>query len=99
MFPVYKYHQKLSDVQEHYEPTLAWFTGLLLIMFWAFFSNAQVQPPWFGTLFIIGLELLVLLTIINFRQITVEGLDSAVDFINDDTVKKAWIDTKMIYAK
>ena len=97
LFPIYKYNPRKNIVVNHYDPALAWIAGLILLFFWAFFTNYQLAPEWFGVVMSVGVELLVLITIISMRSITMDSLDSAYEFIDNNVVKKAWIQTKQSY--
>ena len=55
LFPIYKYNPKVNDVEDHYEPTIALICGLVLLVFWAFFTNYQLDPEWLGTVVAIGI--------------------------------------------
>jgi hypothetical protein len=39
LFPILKYSQIDKDVLDHYEPTMAWIAGLVLMSLWAFLTN------------------------------------------------------------
>lgn len=99
LFPIYKYNPKTNDVEDHYKPTVAWTAGLVLLVFWAFFTNYALGPEWLGAVISIGVQLLVLMTIISTRAITADSMDDAYEFIDQKTVKKAWLDTKRSYFK
>ena len=55
LFPIYKYNPKINDVEDHYEPAIAWIAGLVLLVFWGFFSNYQLSPTWFGVVVTVGI--------------------------------------------
>lgn len=99
LFPIYKYNPKTNDLEDHYAPTIAWISGLVLLLFWGFFSNYQLNPEWFGVIVVIGIQQLVLVTMISTRQMTTDSMDDAFEFIDQRTVKKAWIETKLSYIK
>lgn len=67
LFPVYQYNQKLGDVELHTEPTVVFILGLILMFFWAFISNTQLHPQFWGPIFTIGIELLILIYYMYIR--------------------------------
>lgn len=74
LFPIYKYDPKISNVREHYAPTVAWIIGLFVALIWAFCSSYVVIPAWFGVIVCIGVELLMLISGIYMISITREAL-------------------------
>ena len=74
-------------------------SGLALLVFWGFFTNYSIKPEWFGTVIAIGIQLILLLTVIYSRMITLDSMDSAYEFIDDQSVKKVWLDTKKKYSE
>ena len=66
-------------------------SGFVLLIFWGFFSNYQLEPEWFGVLITVAIQLIVMTTMISLRSLTIDSLDYAFDFIDEITVKKAWI--------
>jgi len=54
LFPIYKYNPKINDVEDHYKPTTVWICGLVLLVFWGFFTNYALGPEWLGAVISIG---------------------------------------------
>jgi hypothetical protein len=78
---------------------MSWGIGLILIFIWSFYTNYSIAPAWFGAVMTIAIELLVLLSIIYLRSLTLEAARGAIGFITPDVARSAWIATKKIYAK
>lgn len=55
LFPIYKYNPRINDIEEHYGPTVALIIGLILVIFWGWFTNYQLKPEWLGTVIAIGI--------------------------------------------
>jgi len=55
IFPIYKYNPKVNAIEHHYGPTTALLIGLILLVFWGWFSNYSLRPEWFGTVISIGI--------------------------------------------
>jgi hypothetical protein len=68
--------------------------GLILLLVWGYFNNVSVHPQWFGAAVTIAIQLLIMLSMIYLRSLTIEALRDVGDLINDATAKKAWIFTK-----
>ena len=94
LFPIYKYNDEINDLEPHYGPAVAWIMGLILLLSWGYFNNVSVTPQWFGAAVTIAIQLLIMLSTIYLRSLTVEALRDVGDLINDATAKKAWIFTK-----
>ena len=97
LFPIYKYNDEIADLEPHYGPAVAWIMGLLLLLVWGYFTNVNVTPQWFGAAVTIAIQLLIMLSMIYLRSLTIEALRDVGDLINDATAKKAWIFTKKQY--
>lgn len=98
LFPVYKFNPKINNVEAHYSPLMSWAIGLILIFIWGFYTNYSIAPAWFGAVMTIGIELLVLMSVIYLRSLTLEAAKHAIGFITPEVAKSAWITTKKIYA-
>lgn len=77
---------------------MAWITGLILIFIYGFYTNYSIVPVWFGAIITIGIQLLVLMSVIYLRSLTLETAKSAMGFITPEVARSAWITTKKIYA-
>jgi hypothetical protein len=90
LFPVFKFNSKKNIVEEHYSPLVAWIIGLFLILIFGFYTNYSLQPVWFGAVLTIGIQLLVLMSVIYLRSLTLEAAKSAMGFITPEVAKSAW---------
>jgi len=98
LFPIYKYDPTINDVVQHYDPAIAWIAGLVMLIMWGFFTNAHITPFWAGAVLSIGIQLLLVLSIISMRSLTLSALRDAGEIIDERTAKAAWIETKKSYA-
>mmetsp|Transcript_25040 Transcript_25040/g.38852 ORF Transcript_25040/g.38852 Transcript_25040/m.38852 type:complete len:148 (+) Transcript_25040:3305-3748(+) len=99
IFPIYKLNPQTNHIEPHYDPTVAWIIGLILLIGWGFFTNLHISPVWFGAVLVMCVELLILLSLIYLRSITLDSLKNATEFMDKQNVKKAWIASKMQYFK
>jgi len=91
LFPVYKFNPNINNVEAHYSPLMSWVVGLGLMMVFGFYTNYSLAPEWFGAILTIGIELLVLMSVIYLRSLTLEAARSAMGFITPDVAKQSWI--------
>ena len=91
LFPVYKFNPKINNVEAHYSPLMSWIVGLALTMVFGFYTNYSLQPEWFGAILTIGIELIVLMSVIYLRSLTLEAAKSAIGFISEDVAKQSWV--------
>ena len=91
LFPVFKFNPKINNVEEHYSPLVSWIIGLFLIFMFGFYSNYSLKPVWFGAVLTIGIQLLVLMSVIYLRSLTLEAAKSAMGFITPEVAKSAWV--------
>lgn len=97
LFPIYKYNDEIGDVEPHYGPAISWIFGLILILVWGYLTNVSVTPQWFGAAVTIAIQLLIMLSLIYLRSLTMQALRDVGDLINETTAKKAWCFTKKQY--
>jgi hypothetical protein len=99
LFPIYKFDPKTHHVKEHSGPLISWLIGLSLLTFWGFYMNASVTPAWFGAVVTICIELVILMSTMYLRTLTLDCLKGTVDFMTADIAKNAWLETKRVYYK
>jgi len=99
LLPIYKFNPITNDVEPHYGPTLAWTFGLFLLLLWGFVTNIQLTPKWFGAVITIGIEIIVVMSTVYIRALTLEAVYDAYDFMNEAIAKRAWLETKQSYVK
>jgi hypothetical protein len=61
--------------------------------------NSSITPEWLGAVITIGIQLVILLSAIYLRSLTMDSLKSTAEFITSDIAKAAWLETKGIYYK
>jgi hypothetical protein len=86
-------------VKEHSTPLAAWLIGLSLLTLWGFYMNTSVSPPWFGAIITIFIELVILLSAMYLRTLTLDCLKGTVDFMTTEIARDAWLETKRMYYK
>jgi len=99
LFPIYKFNPKTNCVNDHSDPLISWLVGLSLLTFWGFYMNASVSPAWFGAVVTICIELVILMSSMYLRTLTLDCLKGTVDFMTVDTARSAWLETKRLYFK
>jgi hypothetical protein len=87
LFPVYKFNPKINNVEAHYSPLISWIIGLVLMMMFGLYTNYAVAPVWFGAILTIGIELIILMSAIYLRSLTLEAAKSAIGFITPEVAK------------
>lgn len=75
----------------------AFLIGLIIIFFWACLSNTQLHPQYWGPIMTIGVELLILLVFMNIRQIQINGVNDAFEFMTPDIAISSWLNVKKNY--
>ena len=94
LFPIYKYNPAIQDIETHYGAVFSWFSGLLLLTLWGLLSTFAVVPAWFGVVITIGLQQILILSIIHFINMSSTGIMVAIQKLTPQLCKSAWIQTK-----
>jgi hypothetical protein len=99
LFPAYKFNPKKNDVTVHYEPLACWLIGLCFLTLWGFYMNTSINPQWMGAIVTIGIELVILMSAMYLRSLTMDSLKNTAEQITPEIAKAAWIETKALYYK
>jgi hypothetical protein len=99
LFPIYKFNPKNNHVKEHDDPLITWLAGLSLLTLWGFYMNTSISPSWFGAVVTIFIELIILMSAMYLRTLTLDCLKGTVDFMTPEIAKDAWLETKRMYFK
>lgn len=99
LFPVYKFNPRKNDVNVHYEPLACWLIGLSFLTLWGFYMNTSIEPQWMGAIVTIGIELVILMSAMYLRSLTMDSLKNTAEQISPEIAKAAWLETKQIYYK
>lgn len=99
LFPVYKFNPSKNDVKVHYEPLGSWLIGLSILTLWGFYMNTSLTPQWLGAVVTIGIELIILMSAMYLRSLTMDSLKNTAEQITPEIAKAAWLETKQIYYK
>jgi uncharacterized membrane protein len=83
-----------KSIEEHYSPTIGWISGLFLMLLWAFLSTYGITPSWFGPVFSIGIQLLIIISVVHLISLTKSNLLNKFEFVNEKSFKRAWLETK-----
>lgn len=94
LFPAYKFVPGKNSVAPHHSPLMAWCIGLVLMLVWGFYMNTSITPKWFGAVVTIGIELVVLMSAMYLRSLTLDAFKNTGEFITVAIAKTAWIETK-----
>jgi len=99
LFPIYKYNPVKKDIEAHYTPTVAYCLGLVTLIVWTFFSAFSLTPTWFGVIMSVGIQELLLISVLYLTSLTRANILSIADFMSPDLTKKAWLMTKKTYVQ
>lgn len=91
LFPVYKFNPKKNDVEFHYTPLISWILGLIIIVLYGFYTNYSLKPRWFGAVMTIAIQLLILVSVMYLRSLTLDAAKNAMGFITPEVARSAWI--------
>lgn len=69
------------------------------MVIWGFFTNLHVAPMWFGSVITLGVEQLIMLSVVYLRTLTLDSMQNAGTFMNNETVKISWISAKDSFFK
>ena len=94
LFPVYKFMPKKNDVKSHHAPLITWCIGLGMMLLWGFYMNTSINPKWFGAVVTIFIELVILMSAMYLRSLTLDSFKNTGEYITADIAKTAWLESK-----